>query len=81
MQTTSLIPPLRPNYTAADFETGQRVLLRSDGRTGVPQYMTGEGASVVRVTSRRLRVRLALAGEQPRELSVTPNQIALILSE
>ena len=81
MQGTSLIPPLRPNYTAADFKAGQSVLLRSDGRAGVPLYMSGERACVVRSTSRRLRVRLSTGTRESRELSVTPNQIALILAE
>ena len=79
MQTTSPISPLRPNYTAADFTAGQSVLLRSDSRTGVPLYMSGERASVVKSTPRRLRVRLSGASGGARELSVTPNQIALIL--
>ena len=81
MQTTSPIAPLRPNYTAADFEAGQSVLLRSDGRMGVPLFMSGERASVVKATPRRLRVRVTDASGAARELSVTPNQIALILAE
>ena len=81
MHTTAPIPPLRPNYTAADFEIGQCVILRSDGRAGVPLCLSGERASVVKSMPRRLRVRLGGVGGAIRELSVTPNQVALILAE
>ena len=82
MQTDTPIPPLRPNYTHADFEAGQFVLLRCDGRTGVPQYMSGERASVVKASARRLRVRLSSGrAAGGRELSVTPNQVALIVPD
>ena len=80
----SAIPPLRPNYTAADFEAGQSVVLRCDGATGVPRYMDGSRASVVKAAPRRLRVRLwgrGSADGDERELSVTPNQVDLILAE
>jgi hypothetical protein len=74
------IAPLRPNYAAADFQVGQSVLLRCDGSTGVPQYLHGSRAAVVKGTSghRRLCVRLHADGVD-RELRVTPNQIAIIL--
>ncbi len=79
------VPPLRPNYTAEDFKAGQSILLRCDGLTGVPRYMHGDRAVVVKATAKRVLVARVDGGGgsagSARQLRVTPNQVALILEE
>lgn len=76
----SSIPPLRPNYTVADFKAGQSILLRCDGSTGVPRFMHGDRAVVVKVTTKRIVV-IKADERDGREFRITPNQIAIILEE
>lgn len=77
---SSPIPPLRPNYTVADFRTGQSIVLRCDGAVGVPKFMDGGLAVVVKATTRRVIVA-PVNGRDDRQLRVTPNQIAIVLEE
>jgi hypothetical protein len=77
----TLIPPLRPNYTASDFRPGQSIVLRCDGAGGVPRFMHGDRAVVVKATPKRLVVVARVGGHDQRQLRVTPNQIAIILDE
>ncbi|MGB7157232.1 MAG: hypothetical protein WBD40_04140 [Tepidisphaeraceae bacterium] len=76
----TLIPPLRPNYTVADFRAGQSIELRCDGSAGVPRFMHGERAVVVKATPKRLVV-VRVNARDHRELRVKPSQIAIILEE
>ncbi len=76
----SIIPPLRPNYTVTDFKSGQSIVLRCDGSTGVPKFMHGDRAVVVKATTKRLVV-VRVDCPDRRELRVTPNQIAIIAEE
>jgi hypothetical protein len=78
---TSPIPPLRPNYTRADFSAGQTVVLRCDGSTGVARILHGRRATVLKASNtRRLLVRLRPDGADRAigDLRVTPNQVELI---
>ena len=73
------ILPLRPNYTIDDFAPAMVVTLRCTGRGGVPRYMNGDRAVVVRVTSSRIVVRnTAQHGVEVRAL---PEQVERILDE
>jgi len=76
----SSIPTLRPNYTVADFKVGHAIVLRSDGSTGVPQFMHGKHAVVVKTAGKRLVVA-RVEGFDHRQLRITPNQVAIILDE
>ncbi len=74
-----MIPPLRPNYLISDFRPGQMVILRCDGQYGVPKYLDGDQAVVLKATTSRVVVRMG-AGDRA-ELRVKPNQIAQIVNE
>ncbi|MDQ3440499.1 MAG: hypothetical protein M3478_09140 [Planctomycetota bacterium] len=75
----SNILPLRPNYTIADFAPAQVVTLRCTGRGGVPRYMHGDRAVVMRVTSSRIVVRNTT--QQGVELRALPEHVECIVDE
>ncbi len=77
---SSPITPLRPNYLLADFKVGQSIVLRCDGSTGVPRFMHGGVAVVVKATTRRVVVT-PVNGRDNRQLRVTPNQVESIVEE
>ena len=75
------IAALRPNYIVADFKAGQSVLLKCNGLAGVPRFMHGAHAVVVKVTSKRIVLMVGVNGKANRELRVTPNQVQVIIEE
>ena len=76
---SSNILPLRPNYTIDDFAPAQVITLRCTGRGGVPRYMHGDRAVVVRVTTSRIVVRNTV--RQGAEVRVLPEQVECIIDE